>query len=130
MQIVIEIPKEAYKLLQREGVDWLGAEHILDAVANGTPLPEHHRLIEADRLKEELDYYIREAGWSDDHNEALTRCKEFIDHVPTIIPATEEKQIEKNCDNCKRNCRIFPSDGVCNHPDLYEPKQIATKEDE
>lgn len=42
MQIVIDIPEEAYKLLKNEGVDWLGAEHILNAVANGTPLPKGH----------------------------------------------------------------------------------------
>lgn len=38
MRIIINIPEEAYKLLQNEGVDWLGAEHILNAVANGKPL--------------------------------------------------------------------------------------------
>lgn len=42
MKLVIDIPEEAYELLKNEGVDWLGAEHILDAVANGTPLPEDH----------------------------------------------------------------------------------------
>jgi len=43
MKIVIDISEEAYKVLQSdEGVDWLGAEHILHAVANGTPLPEGH----------------------------------------------------------------------------------------
>ena len=39
MKIVIDIPEESYKLLNNEGVDWLGAEYILNAVANGTPLP-------------------------------------------------------------------------------------------
>ena len=38
MQIVIDIPEDAYKLLNNEGVDWLGAEHILNAVANGMPI--------------------------------------------------------------------------------------------
>ena len=42
IELVIKIPEEAYKLLQNEGVDWLGAEHILNAVANGIPLPEEH----------------------------------------------------------------------------------------
>jgi hypothetical protein len=49
VELVIKIPEDAYKLLKNEGVDWLGAEHILNAVANGTPLPENHgRLIDAD----------------------------------------------------------------------------------
>ena len=40
IELVIKIPEGAYKLLKNEGVDWLGAEHILNAVANGTPLPK------------------------------------------------------------------------------------------
>ena len=52
MQIVIDIPKEAYELLKNEGVDWLGAEHILNAVANGTPLPKGHgALIDREELR-------------------------------------------------------------------------------
>ena len=45
MKLVIDIPEDAYKLLNNEGVDWLGAEHILNAVANGTPLPKGHSFI-------------------------------------------------------------------------------------
>ena len=54
-----------------------------------TELPEQHgRLIDADALKDTLDYYIREAGWSDEINEALTWVRdEFIDHEPTVIEA-------------------------------------------
>ena len=40
MKRVIDISEEAFNLLNNGGVDWLGAEHILDAVANGTPLEE------------------------------------------------------------------------------------------
>ena len=51
IQIVVEMPEEAYKLLKNEGVDWLGAEHILNAVANGTPLKRGHGdLIDRDDL--------------------------------------------------------------------------------
>lgn len=89
MQIVIEISEEDYRETINDESD-CGLCPLSQAIKKGTPLPEHHRLIEADRLKEELDYYIREAGWSDDHNEALTWCKEFIDHAETIIPATKE----------------------------------------
>lgn len=41
MKLLIEIPEEAYKLLQTDGVDWLGAEHILKAVTDGTPLSDN-----------------------------------------------------------------------------------------
>ena len=55
------------------------------------PIPPHGRLIEADKLKETLDYYIREAGWSDEINKALSWVKdEFIDSEQAIIPASEK----------------------------------------
>lgn len=51
VELVVKIPKEAYELLKNDGVDWLGAEHILNAVANGTPLPRgHQRLIEESEI--------------------------------------------------------------------------------
>lgn len=52
-------------------------------------LPDKHgRLIEADSLKETLDYYIREAGWDEKTNQVLGWVKdEFIDSEPTIVEA-------------------------------------------
>lgn len=57
IELVIKIPEEAYKLLKNEGVDWLGAEHILNVVANGTLLPKGHGdLIDrSELLKEPID---------------------------------------------------------------------------
>lgn len=85
MKLVIDIPEEAYKLLQTDGVDWLGAEHILNAVANGTPLPKHHgRLIDAEEA-------------CPNHIECVV-CPVAIDcpicAAPTIIPTTEEGEEE------------------------------------
>ena len=53
------------------------------------PLSEKHgRLIDADSLKETLDYYIREAGWDAKTNRVLGWVKdEFIDSEPTIVEA-------------------------------------------
>ena len=42
IELVVKIPEKAYELLKNKGVDWLGAEHILNAVANGIPLPKGH----------------------------------------------------------------------------------------
>lgn len=55
-------------------------------------IPEKHgRLIEADSLKETLDYYIREAGWDEKTNRVLGWVKdEFIDSEPTIVEAEGE----------------------------------------
>lgn len=70
-----------------------GGTRTLSPAENDCPLaelPPHGRLIDADALKDTLDYYIREAGWSDEINEALTWVRdEFIDHEPTIIEAEE-----------------------------------------
>ena len=53
------------------------------------PTP-HGRLIDADALKETLDYYIHEAGWSEEINKALGWVKDdFIDAEPTVIEAEE-----------------------------------------
>ena len=53
------------------------------------PVPDHGRLIDANKLKDTLDYYIREAGWGDEINKALGWVKdEFIDSEPTVIPAS------------------------------------------
>ena len=79
---------------------WNGCNNQHDFVYMGSrpddcPLisvPEPHgRLIDEEKLKETLDYYIREAGWSDEINKALNWVKdEFINSEPTIIPASEE----------------------------------------
>lgn len=42
------------------------------------------KIIDADALIEEIQYYIDEAGWSIAHNEALNWCIEFIEHSPTV----------------------------------------------
>ena len=42
------------------------------------------RSIDANALKEQIDYYIKEAGWSEHDNRVLGWCKEFIDNAPTI----------------------------------------------
>lgn len=51
IKLIVEIPKSALELLKTTGVDWLGAEHILSAVAQGTPLSK----VLSD-LKVEIDY--------------------------------------------------------------------------
>ncbi len=60
-------------------------------IGKAVPVPPHGRLIDAVLLKETLDYYIREAGWSDEINKALSWVKdEFIDSEQSIIPSSEE----------------------------------------
>ena len=62
---------------------------IAEAIINGKQIPTPHgRLIDADALKETLDYYIREANWGDEVNKGLRWVKdEFINSENTVIEA-------------------------------------------
>lgn len=96
MKIVIDIPEKAFEVLTTTGVDWLGAEHILDAVANGTVLPKGHgALKDADKLavaiamiRDKYDYYGNE--YERAMFEAYDHCVDEITDTPTIIEADEE----------------------------------------
>lgn len=69
---------------------WVNAYTTEDGNAIEVSEP-HGDLIDADKLKETLDYYISEAGWSDEINKALSWVKdEFIDSEQAVIPASEE----------------------------------------
>ncbi len=81
IELVVKIPEEAYKLLKNEGVDWLGADHILNAVANGTPLPKGHgRIGDLDALRDEVSSW----GMNDYEPSDFT---DAIDQADTIIEA-------------------------------------------
>ncbi len=99
IELVIKIPEEAYQLLKNEGVDWLGAEHILNAVANGTPLPKGHGdLKDTDELLKMTKNYKSELGRL--KADPFVKCgietvESFIREMPTIIEADKE-QTNKN----------------------------------
>ena len=88
MKIVIRIPKEKYKAITdmyetfpKEMKEWG-----LEAIKNGTPLPEHHgRLIDADAL-----YENTEICHSDIDGYACVRWKDIND-APTIIEGSESE---------------------------------------
>lgn len=89
MQIVVEMPEESYKLLKNEGVDWLGAEHILNAVANGKPIPsEHGRLKDIDKIERLLDLEKPD-------NTITKALRNIIESVPTIIEADQNKSVDE-----------------------------------
>lgn len=87
MQIVIEIPKYIIDMCKASGcVIDADVEKVGEAIANGTPLPEHFgELIERDKVLKSLVNYV--GG-----KKSLGQC---IDDVPTIIEATEQKQHER-----------------------------------
>lgn len=86
MKIVIDIHEKDYQAI-KSGYLPFGA--IAYAIANGTPLPEHHgRLIDADALyKSSRLCHTEEDG---------TACVEWreINDAPTIIEADKEEENE------------------------------------
>lgn len=93
MKFIIDIPEEAYKLLKNEGVDWLGAEHILNAVANATLLPKGHRFIDADEILNHA--FIRD----DEEGDIFVQkyyCikKEIVDNALVLFDTLEDKEQE------------------------------------
>ena len=97
MKIVIDIPETTFDVLTTRGVDWLGAEHILSAVANGTVLPKGHgALKDADKLA--VAIAMRRDNWNYYGNEyesakfnAYDNCVDEIVDAPTIVEADENK---------------------------------------
>lgn len=83
------------------------------------------RYINANGLKDTLDYYIGEAGWTAAHNEALTWVKdEFIDAEPTadvapVVHGHWENKYERyyiffgTCSVCKHVCQENNICGNC-----------------
>ena len=78
MQIVIDIPKEYYKIITEIPNHQCTADMLI--IKNGTPLPKGHgRLIDADVIRDHLG---NSAGF-----DLIGRC---IDDEPTIVEADSE----------------------------------------
>lgn len=83
MQIVIDIPEDAYRQIRNWGVptDELRRK-IYDMIDNSTPLPEHHgRLIDEAEVIKSLFYYVK-------GTKTIGQC---IDDTPTIIEGSDSE---------------------------------------
>jgi hypothetical protein len=120
IELVIKISEEDYERLKvfKKAPFCSFPSRIYEAIAHGTPLPEHHGDLKDVSALETISV------WESGRFEAV--LKEDIDEAPTIIPAT--KEVEPECDwlDCKYN------DGVKCHNNstvlgesCYEP---STKE--
>lgn len=80
MKLIVDIPEEVYKnIMNDHGVSPYGM--VFNSIQNGTVLPKHGRLIDADKLWDsyhDLDYDFYEAldvtptileAWKGDNNE-------------------------------------------------------------
>lgn len=82
MKIVIDINEKDYQAIKNGHIPF----SVLDAIKNGTPLPEHHgRLIDADWVKNTLDIYV-----INEYNGQFIRRSD-IDTIPTIIEGSESE---------------------------------------
>lgn len=77
MQIVIDIPEEIIENVKNG--TWFGNNIISNAIENGTVLPKHGRLIDADELKEQIRTDVMGG----------LNYRWFIEHAPTILEAAE-----------------------------------------
>ena len=89
MKLIIDIPKNAYDLLQGEGVDWLGAEHILDAVAKGKPVEECEDCVSLDAVIDVFDTW-----WMNKHelDNAIKILEDKLNALPHVIPTEKVGQ--------------------------------------
>lgn len=103
MQIVIDIPDKIYGLLKyfekamgladKKEEDDDVKTALIRAVVNGTPLPKGHgRLIDADKLKVELECGIRAGNYEEGyekyaHINNMDDCVDAIIYADTIIKA-------------------------------------------
>lgn len=100
MKIIIDIPDEDYNVIL-ENANFYIAKHwglptVWSAIASGTPLPKGHEdLIDRDELKISYETSLKQALRNNDKGIDLSkaadipceRFNQFIDKVPTVVPA-------------------------------------------
>ena len=76
MKIVIDIPEEEYELVRHENKSFRTELELMNAVANGTPLPKGHGdLVDFDRLCKE--YW--DGNYMEIHKDDLSNIKPIIE---------------------------------------------------
>lgn len=109
MQLIIDIPKDAYDFIKRTGYH---TQSLYEAIKNGTPLPaDHGRLIDMDAILKKYWNYSTGIG------------QKQIESMPIVVKAT--KDIEKGCWNCQHyissRCEVCGKDAK--YWDLREDKK-------
>ena len=136
MQIIIEIPDEMYQNAKQDML--CGSEIIVNAIKNGTPLPEHYGdLIDRSELLkqyglENATKYGNKGAEQQKHSYSTMMMYEIADMIKdaeTIIPATKgEKQIKKSCANCRYDSGHSSACIECCNYSMWILNQTATKE--
>ena len=90
MQIVIDIP-DNYDLSKIQNGS-IASKVILNAVANGTPLPKgHERLVDMKNLQNFVSRYT-------EYDAIQLILADREDYIPTIIEADKVESEDENCD--------------------------------
>lgn len=103
MQIVIDIDDEEYQRTMRHYKSFpRDLSHYERNIVNGTPLPKGHgRLVDADKLKMELERGIRAGNYEEGyekyaHINDMDDCIDAVVYADTIIEADTEVQDADN----------------------------------
>lgn len=101
IELVIKIPKDIYERCQNYELHCGEAEVLEGSVANGTPLPTGHgRLIDADKLKVELECGIRAGNYEEGYEEYahindMDDCVDAVTYADTIVEADKAEGSEE-----------------------------------
>lgn len=93
MELVIRIPDELYKDIQKRSTEIQAEGYVLEnAILNGKPLPKGHgRLIDIDLLRDQVSHDEREAF---SKHQVWLLLSIHNKKIPTIIEADTEKEDE------------------------------------
>lgn len=87
MKLLIDIPEEEYELVRHENKSYRTELVLMNAVAEGTPLPKgHERLISADSLIKAIEEKAKRLSNTDTIN-GLCGAVALIFDAPTIVEA-------------------------------------------
>lgn len=90
MQMVIEIPEEEYELVRHGNKSYTTELELMNAVANGIPLPEHHGdLVDRDTI-EVLRIGNIKREYDKGFDAGVTCMVNRILDAPTILEADKE----------------------------------------
>jgi hypothetical protein len=85
IELVIKIPKDSYEATCNGCMLPPDVENVVNAIKNGTPLPEHHgRLIDADELRRTMEKDVRKAM-------SFVDLTDFVWLAPTIIEGSDSE---------------------------------------
>lgn len=89
MKLLIDIPEDEYELVRHENKSYRTELVLMNAVAEGTPLPKHHsRLIDYGYVVDAIDDWVNAEEYR--YTNATDYLRKRVANTPTIIEADKE----------------------------------------